>query len=99
MWPAALTRYVTGKSKAGCLVRARAAGAARAPTAAAAAGLAREVRDRRWLAAAGEGEAGDQHPRLGRLACRTPLPVDPRGGPRQHLELPGAPPPQTLEHG
>src|SRR5438034_717742 len=54
MWPAALTRYVTGKSKSRLLVRAGAAGSARAAAATAAAGLAREVGDRR-LAGVGSG--------------------------------------------
>src|SRR6266849_2432530 len=39
MWPAALTRYVTGKSKISSLVRRRAAGAASPAAAASAAGL------------------------------------------------------------
>src|SRR5213593_3248274 len=73
MWPAALTRYVTGNSKSLLLVRARAARAARSATAAAAAGLAREVRDRRRLGTAGEGKARDQHAGPGRLACRADL--------------------------
>src|SRR5438874_4562954 len=89
MWPAALTRYVTGKSKVRLLVRARAARAARAAAAAAAGRLGREVRDGRRIAA-GEGEARDHHPRLGRFARRTHLRGVALGEPCQELELLGA---------
>src|SRR5262245_14372602 len=91
MWPAALTRYVTGKSNVrAALVRSGAAGPARAAAAAAAtAGLAHEVRGRR-LAAARDREARDEHARLRRLARRADLRGVALREAREHLELPGA---------
>src|SRR5467141_2205451 len=90
MWPAALTRYVTGKSNAKSLVRSGAAGAARAAAASAAARLTREVGGGRRFAAAGDGKARDEDARLCRLARRAHLRGVALGKTRQELELPGA---------
>src|SRR5712692_2271026 len=90
MWPAALTRYVTGNSKPRSLVGSGAERATRAAAAATAARLAREIGDRRCLAAAGKGEARDQHPRPCRLACRTHLGRVTLGETCEDLELLGA---------
>src|SRR5437879_9924014 len=89
MWPAALTRYVTGKSKTRSLVWARAAGAARASAAATTGLLAPEI-DRGGRFAARHREARDEHPRLGRLAGRADLAGVPFREPGQDIELPGA---------
>src|SRR5947199_6121076 len=89
MWPAALTRYVTGNSKPRALVGPGSAGAACAAAAAAtAARLGREV-GRQGLAAR-DSEARDQHARLRRLARRAGLRAVALGEPRQELELLGA---------
>src|SRR5438105_8268123 len=92
MWPAALTRYVTGSSKLRELVGPGAAGAAPAAAApAATTRLRREVGEGgRSVAAAGESEARDQHARLRRLASRANLGAVALGEPGQDFELPSA---------
>src|ERR1700730_13325772 len=75
---------------ASSLVRAGAAGAARAPAAATGAFSAPEVEGLRRLAGACEGEARDEHPCPGRFAGRANLSLVPLREPGQDVELPGA---------
>src|SRR3984893_466635 len=75
---------------ASSLVRAGAAGAARAPAAATGAFSAPEVEGLRRLAGACEGEARDEHPCPGRLAGRANLSLVPLREPGQDVELLGA---------